>query len=388
MDLKAMDLKAMKLRMLKRVFFPPEVCAGRDSTERLSCLGAGARVLLMVSGSAGGTGLLDKLSTKLKDAAALEIIAWAGGEPSAFSVAAVRDRVAGCAPNWIVAVGGGSVLDAAKFVWAQYEHPELDWEGAAAPIPPLRGKARFAAVPTTSGSGSEASQAAVLTNGQGAKTPYISPEWIPDLVVLDPVLTLSVPPGVTASTGFDALAHATEAAVSSLSHAMLRSFSATAVRGILRHLPPLAADSQSLAAREGMQNAAYLGGLCQSTASTGAAHALSHATTALHHTAHALATGFYLAPTMQWNLAKNPKVYDDLGSECGLAGGEALVARVRALAGTVGIPSRFEDLIGHGLSDEEAKALAAAAARDVCLRTNACRMAEKDIAELLQRMTS
>jgi len=383
-------LKAMKLRMLKRVFFPPEVCAGRDAIERLSCLESTARVLLMVSGSAADAGLLDQLGAKCKDAAACEPLRWTSGAPAAPALEAVREQVAAFAPNWIVAVGGGSVLDAAKFVWAQYEHPELQWTGAAAAIPPLRGKARLAAVPTTAGSGSEASQAAVLSNAQGAKVAYVSTEWIPDLVILDPALTVNLPPALTASTGFDALAHAVESAVSSLSHALLRTWSATAVRGVLRHLPQLMAGPQgaapNLAAREGMQHAAFLGGLCQSTTSTGAAHALSHATTALHHTAHAMATGFYLAPTMEWNLGKNPRLYDDLAGECGLPGGEALVARIRDLARTSGMPADFQQLTGCALSDDSVKTLAAAAAKDVCLKTNACRMTEKDLEDLLRKI--
>src|SRR5262249_5078392 len=102
---------------------------------------------------------------------------------------------------------------------------------------------------------------------------------------------------------------------------------ADAVRGVLQYLPKVSANPQDLAAREGMQNAAFLAGLCQSTTSTGAAHAFSHATTGLHHTPHAQATAFYLRPTMKWNLAKNPKVYDDLAAQCGFADGVALIAR-------------------------------------------------------------
>jgi len=381
-----MALKAMKLRMLKRVFLPQEVCAGKDAIERLSCFDSSARVLLIVSGSLASAGLLEKLKAKCKDAAACESICWSTGAPTAGALDAVREQVTAFAPGWIVAVGGGSVLDAAKFVWAQYEHPELQWTGAPAAIPPLRAKSRFAAVPTTAGSGSEASQAAVLSGVQNAKVPYVTPDWIPDLVILDPALALQLPPAVTAATAFDALTHAIESAVSSLSHALLRSWSATAVRGVLHHLPRALANPQDLAAREGLQNSAFLGGLCQSTTSTGAAHALSHATTALHQTAHATATGFYLAPSMEWNLGKSPQVYEALAIESGLADGEALLGRIRGLAQSAGIAANFQQLTGSALSEDGAKALAAAASKDVCLRTNACRMTEKDLEELLRKI--
>jgi alcohol dehydrogenase class IV len=372
----------MKLRMLKRVFFPPEVCAGRDAMQRLSCLEASSRVLIAVSRTAAEAGLSAKLGALLKDVMAREVITWSG-EPSVDTLRAMGETVAAVAPDWIVGVGGGAVLDAAKFLWAQYEHPELDFSAGAVSIPRLGAKARLALVPTTAGSGSEASQAAVLSNAQGAKVPYVSGDWIPSLVILDPSLTVCLPAAATVSTGFDALTHAIESAVSSLSHAMLRTLSADAVRGVLQYLPKVAGNPQDLAAREGMQNAAFLAGLCQSTASTGAAHAFSHATTGLYHTPHAQATAFYLLPTMNWNHAKNPKVYDDLAAQCGLADGAALISRVGELAGELGVPHRLPDLAGRVLNAGEKKALASAAARDVCMKTNPSRMSEQDAVDLL-----
>jgi alcohol dehydrogenase class IV len=228
----------------------------------------------------------------------------------------------------------------------------------------LRVKARFVAVPTTAGSGSEASQAAVLTADDGARIPYVSPEWVPDLVILDPTLTVTLPPSTTAATGFDALTHAVESSVSSLANPLLQALAETAIGLILRHLPVAAENPQDLAAREGMLEAAYLAGLCQSTASTGAAHALSHATSKLHGVPHAAATAFYLLPTMRWNRTKN-------------------LDAIAGLATQVGLPQTFTELLGRTLDPAERQALAEAAAKDVCLRTNPCRMTVKDLAQLL-----
>jgi alcohol dehydrogenase class IV len=280
-------------------------------------------------------------------------------------IESLRTKVAEFAPTWIVAVGGGSVIDAAKFLWAQYEHPNLVLSGKApAAIPPLRGKSRFAAVPTTAGSGSEASQAAVLTADDGAKIPYVSPEWVPDLVILDPTLTVSLPRQLTVATGFDALAHAVESAVSPLGNSLLQALATTSIELILKHLPAAMENPQDLAAREGMLEAAYLAGLCQSTASTGAAHALSHATSKLHGVPHAAATAFYLLPTMRWNHTKN-------------------LDTIAGLATRVGLPQTFTELLGRTLDPAERQALAEAAAKDICLRTNPCRMTVKDLAQLL-----
>jgi alcohol dehydrogenase class IV len=276
------------------------------------------------------------------------------------------------------------VLDAAKFIWAAYEHPDMDWSGPAKPVPPLRTRARLALVPTTAGSGSEASRAAVLINSAGAKTAYLSQDWLPDIVVLDPALTVSLPAKETMSTGFDALAHGIESGVSSISNLMVRSLAATAIRGILSNLAVAVRDPQNLAARGALQNAAYLAGLAQSTASTGAAHGFSHATTAVFHSAHALTTGFFLPHTMQWNSRQDSKLYDALAVDCGMTNGSRLIAAVCDLANKVGLPAQLRDLVGRRLTPEEATLIAAAATRDVCMRTNACRMNSKDAEQFLQ----
>jgi alcohol dehydrogenase class IV len=378
-----MDLQAMRLRMLKRILCPPEVCVGKGSVERLGCLEP-ARVLVVASGSTRRSGALERVTAQLKGAAALDVMELAGGEPRAAAIIASRERVASFAPEWIVAVGGGSVLDGAKFLWAQFELPELLLSGTiAAPIGPLRRKARLIAVPTTAGSGSEASQAAVLAGDDGTKIPYVSPHWIPDIAILDPSLTVSLPRETTVATGFDALTHAVESAVSSLGNSLLRALASTAVTLVMRHLPAAVENPQDLAAREGMLEAAFLAGICQSTASTGAAHALSHATSKLYHAPHGAATGFYLLPTMRWNLTKKATVYDELAAGCGLAGGQALVAALADLAARIGLPQRFTELLGWAPDDAGRQALADAAAKDVCLRTNACQIGAPALAGLL-----
>jgi alcohol dehydrogenase len=377
------NLRAMRLRMLKRVLSPPEVCVGKGSVERLGCLEA-TRVLVVTSDSARHNGVLDRVMSQLKDAAAREAVELASGEPRAAAIGAARAVVTAFAPQWIVAVGGGTVLDAAKFIWAQFEYPDLVLSGAApVAIGPLRQKTRFVAVPTTAGSGSEASQAAVLTADDGTKIPCVSPHWMPDIAILDPVLTVSLPREITVATGFDALTHAVESAVSSLGNTLLQALAATAVGLVLRHLPAAAENPQDLAAREGMLEAAYLAGLCQSTASTGAAHALSHAMSKLHGAPHGAATGFYLLPTMRWNRTKNVTVYDQLAVGCGLADGAALVAALANLAARVGQPQRFGELLGRAPNAAERQTLAEVAAKDVCLRTNACRLGSSELAQLL-----
>lgn len=375
------DLQAMRLRMLKRVLCPPEVCVGKGSVERLACLDP-ERILVVTGSSARRNGVLEKVTAQLKNAAAQELLELPAGEPRAAMIRTFQPLVETFAPAWIVAVGGGAVIDGTKFLWAQFENPALTFSGPAQ-IGPLRQKARLIAVPTTAGSGSEASQAAVLIGDDGTKIPYISPNWLPDIVILDPALTVSLPRDLTVATGFDALTHAVESAVSSLGNALLQSLASTAVRLVLQYLPSAAEDPQDLAAREGMSEAAFLAGLCQSTASTGAAHALSHATSKLYGAPHGAATGLYLLPTMRWNRTKNAAVYDKLARGCGLTDGAALVAALTDLALRVGAPQKFMELLGRTPDADERQALADAAARDVCLRTNASRLGSPELAQLL-----
>lgn len=380
------DLRAMRLRMLKRVLGPPEVCIGAGSLERIGCLEP-ARVLVVTSSRTRLSGVLEKVTQQLKGASAWEVLELAAGEPKAAVIQAMRPSVEAFAPQRIVAIGGGSVLDAAKFLWAQFEHPDLILTGASpVAIGGLRQKARFIAVPTTAGSGSEASQAAVLSREDGVKIPYVSPYWVPDIVILDPTLTTSLPREITVATGFDALTHAVESAVSSLGNSFSRALAATAVRLVVRHLPVAAENPNDLTAREGMLEAAFFAGMCQSTASTGAAHALSHATSKLFGAPHGASTGFYLLPTMRWNRMKSATVYDDLAIGCGLRDGAALVGVLAELAGRLGVPQSFNEFFAKTLDASEKQAVAEVASKDVCLRTNANRMKLPDLVQLLNEI--
>jgi alcohol dehydrogenase class IV len=369
--------------MLKRMYFAPEVCCGPELSERLRYFEPGARILVLITDSAGRTGLLDQVAARLSDASAYELIQWTWGEPAASSVAGLRQRVQEFKPDWIVGIGGGTVLDAAKFVSAEYENPALHWSEQTQAVPGPRTRARLALVPTTSGSGSEASQAAILTGSDGKKLACVSPYWLPDLVILDPVLTTTLPAAETASTGFDALAHAVESTASNLAHDLLRELCATAIRAILRHLARAVDNPREMEARAGLQNAAFLAGSCQSGTSTGAAHALAHATSQHYHTPHARAVSAYLLPTMRWNLAKNPRVYDAMAAACGMSDGMALIGAIEELARAVGSPLRLADLLSRELTASERRDLAGAALKDGCLRTNACRMRQDDLEAVL-----
>ena len=379
-----MDLDQLKLRLLKRMILPPEVCSGPGSLERLGILEPGSRVLVLMSGSAARSAGLAQFAKRFRSAADCRVLHWSGEEPSASLIAPVREAVLDFMPNWMVGVGGGAVLDAAKFVRAQYQHPDQDWSRPVEGLRNGRFVSRLALVPTTSGSGSEASQAVVLADPDGRKTPYVSSHFVADLVILDPAVTVGLAPMTWVNTGFDALAHAVEAAVSPASSALLRSLAAVAIRAVLAHLPEVVCNPSQSATREALQTAAFLGGLCQSTASTGAAHALSHATSALYRTPHAPATAIFLPHVMRWNYARKRNPFDALAVECGLPDGDALVAAITELARHLRVPARITEFLRRGLTDQELEDLARVAVNDVCLRTNPCRMGVIDLVELMR----
>ena len=215
-------------------------------------------------------------------------------------------------PDLIVAVGGGSVLDAAKAMRLFYEHPDLDFDDLALPFldarkrvanyPQAPHSVRLVAVPTTSGTGSEVSPAAVITVGD-RKATLVDYSLVPDIAIVDPLLTISMPPAITADTGIDALTHALEATVSIFSSPYSQAFSAQAAALIFEALPRAYDDGGDLEARTMMANAATLAGLAFSNAFVGVNHALAHAVGARFGLAHGRANGIFLPHVLRYNTA-------------------------------------------------------------------------------------
>ena len=222
------------------------------------------------------------------------------------------------APELIVAVGGGSVLDAAKAMRLFHESPELTLEELTLPFldarkrvahyPDVEHAIRFAAVPTTAGTGSEVSPAAVLTAG-GRKLTLVDYSLVPDVAIVDPRLTITMPPHMTADTGIDALTHALEAGVSIFASPYTDAFCMQALHLILDALPRAYADGADLTARTAMSNAATLAGLAFSNAFVGVNHALAHAVGARFGIAHGRANAIFLPHVLRYNAALATQVH-------------------------------------------------------------------------------
>lgn len=213
-------------------------------------------------------------------------------------------------PDLLIAIGGGSVLDAGKAMRLFYEHPEksldaltmpfLDPRKRVADYPTDRHRIQLVAVPTTSGTGSEVSPAAVLTVG-GKKETLVDYSLVPDLAIVDPVLTSSMPQKLTADIGIDALTHALEAIVSIFASPYTDALCAQAVRLIFDALPRAYDDPDDLSARTSMSNAATLAGLAFSNAFVGTNHTLAHAVGAKFSVPHGRANGIFLPHVLRYN---------------------------------------------------------------------------------------
>ncbi len=316
-------------------------------------------------------------------------------------------------PDLVVAVGGGSVLDAAKAMRLFHEHPQLSLRELTLPFldarkrvanyPQLAHTVKLVALPTTAGTGSEVSPAAVVTLGN-TKVTLVDYSLVPDMAVVDPLLTLTMPPSITADTGIDALTHAVEAAVSIFASPYTDAFCVQAARLIFDALPRAYENGSDLDARTAMANAATIAGLAFSNAFVGVNHALAHAVGARFHIPHGRANAIFLRHTMRYNAAVPTKFMPAPGYAAYVApqkyamlgwiifGGRTeeerrrrLFDNVDALLDAVGQPRSLKD--AGVLEDDFEQALpdlARVAFADPSLRTNPRMPLIRELVALLQ----
>jgi alcohol dehydrogenase class IV len=272
-------------------------------------------------------------------------------DPSLQTAKAGAAAMAGFGPDWVVGLGGGSCLDAAKAMWVLYERPDLRPE-AINPVETLglRQKARLITIPTTAGTGAEVTWMIVLTDtADERKLGLGSRENLADVAIVDPSLSSGMPPRLTADTGLDALTHAIEGYVSAWGNDFSDGLCLKAIDLILRYLPLAYENGANGEARERMANAATLAGLGFGNSMAGLAHSMAHALGGVFHTPHGRAVGLFLPYTMEYAARENPRRYAELacyfgvGGESDSAGADGLVAAVRDLLGRVGQPTSLKE---------------------------------------------
>ena len=268
-------------------------------------------VLVVTDGPCEHRGVVDLIHSRLR-AEHVHVFSEVQPEPDEHVIRQGVELLDRYRPDLIVAVGGGSVLDAAKAMRLFHEQPDKTMEDLTLPFLDPRKRVadyshephsvRLVAIPTTSGTGSEVSPAAVITVGD-RKLTLVDYSLVPDVAIVDPLLTLSLPAAITADSGIDALTHALEAVVSIFASPFTDAFCVQAARLIFDALPRAFADGSDVQARTDMANAATLAGLAFSNAFVGTNHALAHAVGARFGIPHGRANGVFLPHVLRYNAA-------------------------------------------------------------------------------------
>lgn len=327
-------------------FVSPQVVFGEGALDALDEL-EGRRALVVTDTTLVKLGIVDKVLLHLKNAG-LEVQVFDEVEPDPSVATVMRGAEVARAfePDWIIGLGGGSPMDAAKAIWILYERPDLH----PAEINPfvrlgLRQKARLITIPTTSGTGAEITWAIVLTDTEEQRKMGLgNRENVADMAIVDPALTVGMPPRLTADTGMDALTHAVEGYTCTWHNDISDGLCIQAARLIFQYLPRAVADGSDMEARERMHNAAAIAGMGFGNAMASMAHAMGHTLGAMFHIPHGRAVGIYLPYTIEFCAREAPERFAELAAltGCSQAGGEegarALARRIRDLARQIGSP--------------------------------------------------
>ncbi len=368
---------------MNRFTLPRDIYYGKDSLEVLKTL-EGKKAILVVGGSSMKRfGFLDKAIGYLKEAG-IETLLFEGVEPdpSVETVMKGAEAMREFEPDWIVSMGGGSPIDAAKAMWAFYEYPETTFEDLITPFnfPALRTKAKFVAIPSTSGTATEVTAFSVITDyAKGIKYPLADFNITPDIAIVDPVLAETMPQSLVAYTGMDALTHAVEAYVSTLHTPFTDPLAIKAIQIV---------DSDLIKSYEGdkdskelMHYGQCLAGMAFSNALLGIVHSMAHKTGAAFstgHITHGLANAMYLPYVIKYN-AKNEeaaKRYAEIAASIRIKGTteeaiNGLCERIVGLNNQMQIPNTLKEF---GIVEEEFKekiaAIAANAVGDACTGSN------------------
>lgn len=271
-------------------------------------------------------------------------------EPSFNDFEKLIQKVAPFNPDVVIGIGGGSVLDVAKLVAAQLENEQQlkDYVG----IGLLKGRRKkLICVPATSGTGSEVSPNAILVDNENQKKGIISPHLVPDIVYVDPLLTVSVPPAITAATGLDALTHCLEAYTNKFSQPFIDMFAYEGMRLIAAHIETAVKDGNNIGAREKVAMGSLLGGFCLGPVNTAGVHALSYPLGSMFHLPHGLSNALLLPYVMEFNIPAAAKKYAGVASALGCdkkATDEEMayagVEKIRQIIKACGIPATLKEV--------------------------------------------
>lgn len=393
---------------MARFTLPRDIYHGPGAIEELKNLKGKKAIVVVGGGSMKRFGFLDKVVNNLK-AAGMEVQLFENVEPDP-SVETVMKGAAAMRefqPDWIVSIGGGSPIDAAKAMWVFYEYPETTFEEIIQPFsfPELRKKARFLAIPSTSGTATEVTAFSVITDyAKGIKYPLADFNITPDVAVVDPDLAETMPAKLTAHTGMDALTHAVEAYVSTLNCCFTDPLALKAIEMVFQYLE--ASHKGDMKAREQMHYAQCLAGMAFSNALLGIVHSMAHKTGAAFsggHIIHGAANAMYLPKVIKFNSkdAAAKKRYGEIADFMKLGGSsddekiELLIKYLRKMNDELNIPHCIKNYGEGGLpadtgivpEDEflaKLSDIAANAILDACTGSNPRQPSQEEMEKLLK----
>ena len=370
----------------------------------------GKRAVIVSGGSSMRRGgFLDDIENDLKSAGfEVSHIEGVESDPSVETVMSGAAKMSEFQPDWIIAIGGGSPIDAAKAMWIKYEYPETTFEDMCKVfgLPELRTKAHFCAISSTSGTATEVTAFSIITDYQkGVKYPIADFQITPDVAIVDPELTYGMPVKLVAHTGMDALTHAIEAYVSTVASMYTDGDALHAIREIVEWLPKSYAGDKE--GRQHMHDAQCLAGIAFSSGLLGIVHSMAHKTGAAFsggHIIHGCANAMYLGKVIQFN-ARDERAkarYAFIAKEIlHLEGNtedelvEALVQKIRDINDALNIPQGIKNYGEGGTKSEtsiidekeffeKAPEVARLAIEDACTLSNPRKPTQEEMEQLLK----
>ena len=378
---------------MMRFTLPRDIYYGKGSLEQLKTLKGKKAVLVLGGGSMKKFGFVDKALEYLKEAGIeVKLIEGIEPDPSVETVFKGAEVMREFNPDWIISMGGGSPIDAAKAMWIFYEYPEFTFEQAVVPfgLPELRQKAKFIAIPSTSGTATEVTAFSVITDYKTEiKYPLADFNITPDIAIVDSQLAETMPPTLTAHTGMDALTHAIEAYVATLHSPFTDPLALQSIEMIYEFLVKSYEGDND--AREQMHYSQCLAGMAFSNALLGITHSMAHKTGAVFHIPHGCANAIYLPYVIDFNKKDALDRYAKIAKRLGLSGTtddelvDSLTSSIKELNKKMSIPATLKE---YGIDEAEFNSkvdmISERAIADACTGSNPRQLDKDEMKKLFE----